>query len=90
MFIWLSDANDPQAERRVTFLRELRRRLQVLPGVEGVAIANDLPIRGNGSSTYPIIEGSPVLTENERVLTGVHAVSPDYFHADGYSIAPGA
>jgi putative ABC transport system permease protein len=89
MLIWLSDARYLEATRRVAFLRELRARLSVLPGVQSVAIANDLPIRGNDSSNFPIIEGRPVPAPNERILTGIHVVSPGYFQAMGIPLRKG-
>jgi putative ABC transport system permease protein len=89
MLIWLSDARYLEATRRVAFLQELRARLSVLPGVQSVAIANDLPIRGNDSSNFPIIEGRPLPAPNERILTGIHVVSPGYFQAMGIRLRKG-
>ena len=89
MLVSLSGANYSETKQRVAFLRELRARLQVLPGIQSVAIANVLPVRGNGPSTYPSIEGRPVSRENERIPTGIHAVSPGYFQAMGIPLRRG-
>jgi putative ABC transport system permease protein len=89
MLVWLSDAKYSETKQRVAFLRELRARLQVLPGAQSVAIANVLPVRGNGPSTYPFIEGRPVSTENERIRAGIHAVSPGYFQVMGIPLRMG-
>ncbi len=89
MLIWLSDAKYLEARRRVAFLLELRERLSVSPGVQSVAIANDLPIRGNDSSNFPVIEGRPMPAPNERILTGIHVVSPNYFQAMGIPLLKG-
>jgi len=89
MLIWLSDAKYLESARRVGFMQELRERLNVLPGVQSVAIANDLPIRGNDSSNFPVIEGRPAPAPNQRILTGIHVVSPGYFQAMGVPLRKG-
>lgn len=89
MLIWLSDAKYLEASRRVAFMQQLRTRLGVLPDVQSVAIANDLPIRGNDSSNFPIIEGHPTPAPHERILTGVHVISPGYFRAMGIPLLKG-
>jgi putative ABC transport system permease protein len=67
--------------RRAAFVRDLVPRLEALPGVEGVALANDLPLEGRDTTIYPAIEGRPGVGSEELILTGLHAVNPGYFRA---------
>jgi len=80
MFLWLSDSKYTTAGPRIAFLKEVVARLEALPGVQGVALSNDMPIGGTDTSTYPAIEGSPA-DQSERVLMGIHVVNPGYFEA---------
>lgn len=62
-------------EARLRFFQNLERRVQALPGVESVAYANRMPLRGGwGGSIYP--DFAP-----HRYIDGVQrqAVSPGYF-----------
>jgi putative ABC transport system permease protein len=68
------------AERQV--LEALEPRIAALPGVEGVAIANDLPLQGQDTTTgADQIEGRPAMKPGEEYLVGVHIVNNNYFHA---------
>jgi predicted permease len=89
MLVWLSDEKYVEGEKRVAFMKELHRRLEVLPGVQGAAIANDLPIRGNDASDVPIIEGRPLPSSKDRIMVGIHGVHPNYFRAMGVPLLQG-
>jgi len=61
------------------FFSRLIRELDGRPGVEAVAVANDLPIQPAViSSTYQV-EGQPVPPEAEAPSTNFHMVTPAYF-----------
>lgn len=72
------------ADRRLSFFEELERRVKALPGVEAVAFASRLPLRGGWSSGIEL-EGSPGL----EVEPGFQAVSPGYFETLGIGLERG-
>jgi len=71
------------------FVRQLIPRLEGIPGVTGVALANDLPLEGQDTNGYPTIEGRPTATGEERVLVGQHVVNAGYFQAMGIPLKKG-
>jgi putative ABC transport system permease protein len=81
MLVWPTEAKYDGAAASRAFIRELNERLEKLPGTEGVAISNDLPIRGRDSSTYPAVEGRPLPKPGEGILVGRHTVNAAYFQA---------
>jgi putative ABC transport system permease protein len=81
MLVWPTEAKYGGAAASRAFIRELNARLEKLPGTEGIAISNDLPIRGRDSSTYPAVEGRPPLKPGEGILVGRHTVNAAYFRA---------
>jgi putative ABC transport system permease protein len=81
MLVWPTEAKYDGAAASRAFIRELNARLEKLPGTEGIAISNDLPIRGRDSSTYPAVEGRPPLKPGEGILVGRHTVNAAYFQA---------
>ena len=73
-----SIADDPG--KRIPSQRRLVDALRVIPGVDTVAFANQLPLDGCcvGTNVYP--DGRPAdLTAGQR--TSLMAISPDYFRA---------
>ncbi len=78
-----------QSGRTTQFVKELLPRLESLPGVSGVAIANDLPLEGQDTTTYPSIEGRAPGQQGEQALTGWHVVNPGYFQAMGIPLLKG-
>jgi putative ABC transport system permease protein len=88
MAIWLSQERYVDEAPRRAFMKELIARLERLPGVEGVAIANDLPILGTDTSSNPTVEGlSPA--ETAQLLTGIHVINPNYFKTMGIPLLKG-
>jgi putative ABC transport system permease protein len=75
-------------ERVAQFLQTLDR-IKSLPGVEGVASANDIPLDGQDTTSYPRFIGETAVASNQQVLTGMHAVSPGYFNAMGIPLLNG-
>jgi putative ABC transport system permease protein len=81
MLVWPTEEKYAEVAASRAFIRELNERLEKLPGTEGVAISNDLPIRGRDSSTYPVVEGRPLPKPGEGILVGRHTVNAAYFQA---------
>jgi putative ABC transport system permease protein len=72
------------ADRRLSFFEELERRVAALPGVQAVAFANRLPLRGGwGSGAY--LDSSPDVSHD----ADFQAVSPGYFETLGISLERG-
>jgi predicted permease len=68
---------------------ETLTRIETLPGVEGVASSNDLPLDGQSTNNYLTVLGESGVASNEQVLVGLHVVSPGYFHAMGIALLRG-
>ncbi len=68
----------PQAEARASFVRDLRSRLEGLPGVTGVTAANPLPLDGGVANTRYGTEAA--LTDPSLFQqANLHIVQPGYF-----------
>jgi len=81
MRVSLPGAKYSKPEQKVSFFRQLRTRLEALPGVESVALAGELP--GNGGvredvSTFQV-DDEPIGDENQRPEAAVLVVGPGYF-----------
>ena len=76
--------------RSTQLLNQLLSRIAALPGVEGVAISNDLPLEGDDTTTgIAKAEGRPFFERAQRPTVGVHAVNPWYFHSMGIPLLRG-
>jgi len=76
--------------RSTQLLDQLLPRIAVLPGVEGVAISNDLPLEGDDTTTgIAAAEGRPPFERAQRPIVGVHTVSPSYFRSMGIPLLRG-
>lgn len=80
-----SEYNDAQV---VAFIRELRSRVEALPGVTAAATVNPLPLNFEGYSRLYRVEGRPA-ADAERLQAGLHVVSPGYFQAMGIEVLRG-
>jgi predicted permease len=84
--IWLTGPNDPKRDpyldipRRVTFDRELLRRMKAIPGVELAAITSALPTANNDPNANGglAIEDRPVESSQDLRAERIR-ISPDYF-----------
>jgi predicted permease len=91
---WLPAPNDPsrapyvEPARRSTFVKDLLRRAEALPGVERAAVTSAVPLDVNRSSASFAIESRPVET-TERPVAEFTAVSPDYFRVMGTPLLRG-
>jgi predicted permease len=82
--IWLPVPNDPKADvyldfaKRVSFNREVLRRVSAIPGIDQAAITSDLPGGRPQTTAALVIEGRT--DDSSAELTAeVIRVSPDYF-----------
>jgi putative ABC transport system permease protein len=76
--------------RSTQLLDQLLPRVAALPGVEGVAISNDLPLEGDDTTTgIAAAEGRPPFERAQRPIVGVHTVSPSYFRSMGIPLLRG-
>jgi putative ABC transport system permease protein len=84
----LPPASYPDAARRLAFFEELERRLAARPGVESVAFANALPLRG-GWGTGIEVEGGPPARPGNLDSADAQAVSRGYFRTLGIPLLRG-
>ncbi|HMJ88138.1 MAG TPA: ABC transporter permease, partial [Vicinamibacterales bacterium] len=81
-------AYDTTAKRNA-FVERLLERLRATPGVEAAAIATAPPFSGGGSTIHFNITGRPPKGPEEYILTGLRAVTTDYFSALGVPLVAG-
>ncbi len=81
--VWLPRPNDAdrgvylRPETRAAFVRETLRRLEVLPGVEQVAMSNQIPLGGYNPPLFVEIESRAA--DGARPVIHNFQVSPGYF-----------
>ena len=84
---------DPQlhgytTERTSQFLAELRRRVQAIPGVASVAVADPVPLSIDGRWDDFHAEGRPQ-SNNPNTVVDLYMVTPGYFETMGIARAAG-
>ena len=79
MFIALPDARYTSAEQTVNFYEQLIERVRNLPGVQGAAAANILPLGGMNSTSTLRIEGRPEPAAGQEPEADYRTVSDSYF-----------
>ena len=89
MKVELSEVKYPDKERRAAFFDELRRRVQNLPGIQSVAIGNNLPFTYNGDSLLIAVEGIPDPSPSQWPDVVLRVVSPNYFQTLGIPLVAG-
>jgi predicted permease len=90
MWMNFTSASYAPKGRSTQFLDRLLPRVAALPGVEGVAIANDLPLEGDDTTTgLSDVEGRAPYPRGQQPLTGIHAINPGYFQAMGIPLLRG-
>lgn len=90
--MWMNFTSVRYAEkgRSTQFLDQLLPRIAALPGVEGVAISNDLPLEGDDATTgVGTAAGRPPFERGHQPLIGVYAVNPGYFRSMGVPLRRG-
>lgn len=86
MRLSLPDARYPLS-RTATFYKALQEQVRSLPGVEAVAIANQLPMSDDAANSSFEVEGRPAGTDIN--VADSQIISPDYFRAMGISLLRG-
>jgi len=72
------------AGERLKFFQALEPRVRALPGVQSVAYANRLPMRGSWRSGF-VLEGAPA----QPLVADFQAVNPGYFETLGIALLHG-
>jgi putative ABC transport system permease protein len=86
--IALDHARYGDAMKQLVFVQRLIPRLQQIPGVEGVAIASNLP--ATGAESIPVhAKDKPALSSDEHHSALDVVVTPNYFHLAGISLLRG-
>ena len=70
-----------------SFYRQLQNRVHILPGVQDVAIVNQLPMNDVTANASFDVEGRPANSDINVADTQI--ISPDYFHAMGIPLIRG-
>ncbi len=90
MWMNFTSANYAPKGRSTQVLEQLLPRVTALPGVEGVAVSNDLPLEGDDTTTgLSEVEGRAPYQRGQQPLTGIHAINPGYFQAMGIPLLRG-
>ena len=77
----LSDRAYAEPTRRLAFVRDVRARLGMLPGVTDVTAANVLPARTGNNARGVEIEGQPLAKNADPPSVDARWVEPNYFTA---------
>jgi putative ABC transport system permease protein len=78
----------PDVEKQMAFFGQLTTRLAAIPGVESVALANNLP--GFYAPRLPYaLAGAPPIDEPRRPTVGAVVISPEYFSTLGARVLAG-
>jgi putative ABC transport system permease protein len=85
----LSEVKYPDTARRTAFFDEVLRRAQLLPGVQSVAVAGNLPFTYNGDSMGIAVEGIPDPPTDQWPDVIYRAVGPGYFSTMGIPLVRG-
>jgi predicted permease len=80
--------DDADGSQRAAFVEELLRRAAALPGVEGAAAVNSLPLSGDGGTGTPAVEGRPAPAAGWSEAH-LRTVSANYFGVMGVPVRAG-
>jgi putative ABC transport system permease protein len=84
MNVNLPETRYPTADQRLRFFQQLEERVAALPGVESVAFANRMPMRGGWGSGFRL-DAMP----DTQLDSDFQAVSPGYFTTLGIPLMRG-
>ncbi len=82
------EARYPYGERRIAFFDHLHTRLEAVPGVESVAMANDLPTWNADKYRYEIGGAAPI-EESLLPRVSVIVITPNFFRVLGANVLSG-
>jgi hypothetical protein len=85
----LPESQYGDAARRLAFFEEVERRLAARPGIEAVAFANRLPLRGGWTTGLYTERMTPGPRGEGGLEADAQAVSPGYFRALGIPVLRG-
>jgi putative ABC transport system permease protein len=85
----LSGSTRAEGERRPTFLTELEGAVRALPGVEGAAFVNHVPIGGDTWGTGFTVEGRPVPAPADVPRAVMRTATAEYPEAMGLPLLRG-
>jgi putative ABC transport system permease protein len=89
MRIGLTDQRYNKGTDKARFVNELNARLEAIPGVQGAAISDDLPISQTDSTTRISVDGRPLGSSDEQTPVGLHVINAHYFDAMGTHLIKG-
>ncbi|HXU35020.1 MAG TPA: ABC transporter permease [Blastocatellia bacterium] len=81
MNIALLGSKYPSANQQIGFFDEVRRRVEVLPGIESVGLISSAPLSGGVYAGGFSIEGRGPRSANEDLSADRRMISPEYFNA---------
>jgi len=88
MLLKLPDAKYPNLETQVSFFDRLMVRLQEIPGVESIALADSLPTYSTRRLPYELASDPPT-DELRRPKLSALVISPSYFQTLGATVVSG-
>lgn len=89
MEIPLPYAKYTEDSQQVAFFHKVIDRVRSLPGVESVGAVSHLPLSGSEQIDRFVVEGSPVVAQEELPLADHRKISSDYFKTLEISIRTG-
>jgi putative ABC transport system permease protein len=78
-----------EEQQRADFYEQLVQRVQALPGVKAVAVANYVPLSGHWGTVGFRIEGRPALAPGDYLSAEARTVSAGYFRAMAIPVLEG-
>jgi putative ABC transport system permease protein len=82
----------PGADAQISFYDRLKMRLEAIPGVESVAIAESIPTWGSRHMPYELAGDEPASvqeSDGRRPRISALVISPDYFRTLGAAVLSG-
>ena len=86
----LTNARYSQAASQILFFRDVVNEIQKLPSVESAGVTDGVPLSGNISGSYIVIDGHASTTQgDDRPSAEVFSVTPDYLSTVGIGLVRG-
>ena len=89
MNITLLGSKYPAANQQIAFFDDVRRRVEVLPGIESTGLISSAPLSGGVYAGGFSIEGRDAGSANEDLSADRRMISSEYFNALGIPIVRG-